>query len=122
MSIRIEDLPGMDFSDETDMTAAPVPPTHPGDILAGLWLEPLGLSITDAAAKLNVSRKTLSKIINGRARINPEMAVRLELAFGKSAESWLAHQHICDLWQARQRRDSLGVTPVPIPMAALEAA
>jgi len=117
MSIRIEDLPGMDFADEMDMTAAPIPPTHPGEILADLWLEPLGLSITDAAAKLNVSRKMLSMIANGRAGINPEMAVRLELAFGKSAESWLAHQHIYDLWQVRQRRDSLGVTAVPIPLA-----
>lgn len=117
MSIRIEDLPGMDFSDEMDTTAAPVPPTHPGDILFDLWLEPLGLSITEAAVKLNVSRKMLSKIANGRAGINPEMAARLELAFGKSAESWLAHQHIYDLWHLRQRGDRLGVTPVPMPLA-----
>lgn len=97
-------------------------PPHPGEILAEMWLEPLGMSITEAAVKLNISRKTLSEIVNGRAGISPEMALRLELAFGKSAESWLAHQDAHDLWQARQRGDSLGVTPVPIPMAALEAA
>jgi addiction module HigA family antidote len=90
-------------------------PPHPGEILAEMWLEPLGMSITEAAVKLNVSRKTLSEIVNGRAGISPEMALRLELAFGKSAESWLAHQDAYDLWQARQRGDSLGVTPVPIP-------
>ncbi|MDP2835178.1 MAG: HigA family addiction module antitoxin [Pseudomonadota bacterium] len=99
------------------MTAAPVPPTHPGEILVEMWLELLGASIADAAAKLNVSINTLSEIVDGRAGISPEMAVRLELAFGKSAESWLAHQHIYDLRQVRQRRDSLGVTPVPIPLA-----
>ncbi len=93
-------------------------PPHPGEILAEMWLEPLGVSITDAAAKLNVSRKTLSEIVNGRAGISPEMALRLEIAFGKSAESWLAHQDAHDLWQARQRGGNLGVTPIPLQQAA----
>lgn len=68
----------------------------------GLWLEPMGLSITDAAEALGVSRKTLSKIVNGRGALTPEMAVRLGRAFGTSPESWLAHQPAYDLWQLRQ--------------------
>jgi antitoxin HigA-1 len=84
-------------------------PPHPGEILLELWLKPLGLSITGAAAMLKVSRKTLSEIANGRASVSPEMALRLELAFGKSAESWLAHQAAYDLWQLQARAAKLGV-------------
>ena len=84
-------------------------PPHPGEILRELWLVPLELSITSAAEKLKVSRKTLSEIVNGRAAVSPEMALRLELAFGKSAQSWLAHQSAFDLWQLQDKRESLGV-------------
>jgi addiction module HigA family antidote len=84
-------------------------PPHPGEILNDLWLEPMGLSITAAAQVLNVSRKTLSEIVNGRASVSPEMAMRLQLAFGKSAQSWLAHQAAYDLWQLKGRAKSLGV-------------
>ena len=84
-------------------------PPHPGELLRELWLAPLGLSITAAAQRLLVSRKTLSEIVNGRASISPEMALRLELAFGKTAESWLGHQSAYDLWQLQSRRSSLGV-------------
>jgi len=84
-------------------------PSHPGELLAELWLEPLRLTITDTAAALDVSRKTVSEIVNGRAGITPEMAVRLELALGKSAESWLAHQAAYDLWQVDQYRSELRV-------------
>lgn len=84
-------------------------PPHPGELLAALWLQPLALSITEAARRLKVSRKTLSEIVNGRASITPEMALRLELAFGKSAESWLGHQAVFDLWQLQGRRKKLGV-------------
>lgn len=84
-------------------------PPHPGELLRELWLEPLGLSITTAAAKLNVSRKTLSEIVNGKAAVTAEMALRLELAFGKSAESWLGHQSAYDLWLLQGRRKRLGV-------------
>ena len=62
-------------------------PPHPGEILRSLCLEPLGLSVTDTAEALGVSRKTLSAILNGRAGISPEMAVRLSIAFDTSAES-----------------------------------
>ena len=64
-------------------------PPHPGEVLRDLCLEPLGLTITDAAAALGVSRKTLSAILNGRAGISPEMALRLSIAFNTTAESWL---------------------------------
>lgn len=84
-------------------------PPHPGQLLHQLWLEPMKLTITEAAAALDVSRKTVSEILNRRASITPEMAVRLEMAFGKSAESWLAHQAAYDLWQVDQRRDGLHV-------------
>ncbi len=84
-------------------------PPHPGVILRDMWLLPLDLSITAAAARLKVSRKTLSEIVNGRAAITPEMAVRLELAFGKSAESWLGHQAAHDLWAIQPHRGGLGV-------------
>ena len=67
-------------------------PPHPGEILRSLCLEPLGLTVTRAAEALGVSRKTLSTILNGRAGITPEMAVRLSIAFDPSAESWLNQQ------------------------------
>jgi len=84
-------------------------PPHPGAILKALCLEPLKLSVTDAAKALGVSRKTLSAILNGRAGISPEMAVRLSMAFGTSAESWLNQQTQYDLWHAERRRKELRV-------------
>ena len=77
-------------------------PPHPGEILRELCLAPLELTITDAAAALGVSRKTLSSILNGRAGISPEMALRLSIAFDTSPESWLNQQTQYDLWLARQ--------------------
>ena len=85
-------------------------PPHPGEILKSLCLEPLGLSVTAAAEALGVSRKTLSAILNGRAGISPEMAVRLSIAFDTTAESWLNQQTQFDLWHAEQSRKQLRVT------------
>ncbi len=85
-------------------------PPHPGKILRELCLEPLGISVTAAAKGLGVSRKTLSAILNGRAGISPEMAVRLSIAFDTSSESWLNQQSQYDLWQAEQHRDALHVS------------
>ncbi|MBW7930930.1 MAG: HigA family addiction module antidote protein [Gammaproteobacteria bacterium] len=85
-------------------------PPHPGAILRGLCLEPLGLSVTDTAKALGVSRKTLSAILNGRAGISPEMAVRLSIAFDTTAESWLNQQLQFDLWVAEKSRKSLKVS------------
>jgi len=84
-------------------------PPHPGEVLRELCLEPLGLTVTAAADALGVSRKTLSAILNGRAGISPEMAVRLSIAFGASAESWLNQQTQYDLWLAEQNRKNLKV-------------
>ena len=84
-------------------------PPHPGEVLRELCLEPLGLTVTAAAEALGVSRKTLSAVLNGRAGISPEMAVRLSIAFGASAESWLNQQMQYDLWRAEQNRKNLKV-------------
>ena len=84
-------------------------PPHPGEIIRSLCLEPLGVSITEAAKALGVSRKTLSAIVNGRAPITPEMAVRLSIAFSTSAESWLNQQAQFDLWRANRSRKRLKV-------------
>lgn len=84
-------------------------PPHPGEIIKELCLEPLNISITAAATALDVSRKTLSSIINGKAGISPEMAVRLSLAFNTSSESWLNQQTQYDLWKAEQNRKDLHV-------------
>ena len=84
-------------------------PPHPGEVLKGLCLDPLGLSVTEAARALGVSRKTLSAILNGRAGISPEMAVRLSIAFDTTAESWLAQQLQYDLWHAEKERKRLRV-------------
>lgn len=84
-------------------------PPHPGEVLRDLCLEPLGLTITDAAAALGVSRKTLSAILNGRAGISPEMALRLSIAFNTTPESWLNQQSQYDLWVARQESPKMKV-------------
>jgi addiction module HigA family antidote len=85
-------------------------PPHPGEVLKELCVEPLGLTVTDTAKALGISRKTLSSILNGKAGISPEMAVRLSIAFNTSSESWLNQQSQYDLWQAEQRRNELHVT------------
>ena len=84
-------------------------PPHPGEVLRSLCLEPLGLTISDAARALGVSHKTLSGIVNGRVGISPEMAVRLSLAFDTTAESWLNQQVQYDLWRVEKKRPSLRV-------------
>ena len=84
-------------------------PPHPGEVLRSFCLEPLGLTVTEAAEALGVSRKTLSAILNGRAGISPEMAVRLSIALDTTAESWLAQQLQYDLWRAEQKRGQLRV-------------
>jgi len=77
-------------------------PTHPGKILKEDYLNPLSLTVTDLANTLRVSRKTLSKIINERGAIIPDMALRLARALDTSPELWLNLQKNYDLWQAER--------------------
>jgi addiction module HigA family antidote len=78
-------------------------PPHPGGILRRQCLEPLGLSITAAAKGLGVTRQALSDLVNEKAGISVDMAIRLAKAFGSSPETWLGLQTAYDLWQARAR-------------------
>jgi addiction module HigA family antidote len=85
-------------------------PPHPGEIIRDLYIEPLELTVTQAAAGLGVSRKTLSLLLNGHAGISPEMAVRLSKAFGRSPEGWLQLQMQYDLAQISRRAGDIQVT------------
>jgi len=78
-------------------------PTHPGQILKEDYLEPLGVSITELSKVLGVSRKTLSKIINERGSVTPEMALKLSRAFDTSPEFWINLQRNYDLWVAANK-------------------
>jgi len=94
-------------------------PSHPGEILRLDVLDALEISMSSAALKLGISRKTLSKICNGRGAITPEMAVRLEIALGKpSAGHWLKLQAAYDLYQANQKRDAMHVQSLTAAHAA----
>ena len=84
-------------------------PPHPGGIIRRQCLEPLGLSVTEAARGLGVTRQALSELVNEKAGISVEMAIRLSKAFGSSPESWLGMQMAYDLWQARDRVRSIEV-------------
>ena len=87
-------------------------PPHPGEVIRELCLEPMGLSVAKAASALGVSDGVLLDIVDGKAGISAEMAVRLSMAFNTSAESWLSQQMQHDLWLAEQQRESLAVTPL----------
>ena len=84
-------------------------PPHPGEAIRELCIEPLGLTVTEAANGLGVSRKTLSALLNGHFGISPEMAIRLSKAFGGSAESWVTQQAQYDLWRALQKANVIKV-------------
>lgn len=86
-------------------------PKHPGLMVKSLCLEPLGVSVTEAARALKVSRPTLSKLVNGRIGISPEMAVRLAIVFSTSEELWINLQSGYDLWNAKQYRSDLRLKP-----------
>jgi addiction module HigA family antidote len=79
-------------------------PAHPGEVLRELWLVPLNISVTSAAEELAISRKTLSKIVNGNAGISADMALRLAAWLGTTADLWLGMQLQWELWQASQQR------------------
>ncbi len=89
-------------------------PPHPGRLIKNTCLAPLGLTVTEGARILGIARPTLSNVINGRAGVSPEMAIRLEKAFGgpadqMSADSWIRMQAAFDLAQARRRERKIKV-------------
>lgn len=90
-------------------------PTHPGAILREDVLPALGMTQTELARRLNVSRLTVSELLHEKRRLSPELALRLGKLTGTSAESWLAMQTALDLWEARRKDDAL---PTIEPVAA----
>ena len=84
-------------------------PPHPGEIIREFCVEPLKLTVTRAAESLGITRKTLSTILNGRAGVSPEMAIRLSRVFGRTPEGWLRLQLQFDLWKAKQSVDVSGL-------------
>ncbi|MBI4744643.1 MAG: HigA family addiction module antidote protein [Actinobacteria bacterium] len=78
-------------------------PTHPGEVLREDVIKPLGLTVTEAAKRLGVTRKALSELLNCKASLSPEMAVRISKATKTTPESWLYMQARLDLWKAEQK-------------------
>lgn len=93
-------------------------PAHPGSLIRHECLEPLGLTITAAAEALGVSRQALNNVVNGKAAVSAEMAIRLAKAFGSSPEVWLRMQAAYDLAQVRQRAKGIKVARFRPPSAA----
>ena len=87
-------------------------PPHPGLTVRHDCLEPLGLTVTEGAKALGVTRQALNNLVNGKSGISPEMAIRLSKAFGSSPETWLRMQLDYDLAQARQREGRIQVKRV----------
>ena len=90
-------------------------PVHPGRIVRHDCLEPLGLSVTEGAKILGVSRQALNNIVNGKSGISPEMAIRLTKAFGSTEETWLRMQIAYDLAAALKNESRIKVRRQPIP-------
>jgi addiction module HigA family antidote len=90
-------------------------PAHPGRIVKSACLEPLGLSVTEGAKVLGVTRQTLNNVIHGKSGISPEMAIRLSKAFGSTPETWLRMQVAYDLAQARKDEDKIKVRRQHVP-------
>ena len=90
-------------------------PAHPGRIVRSACLTPLGLSVTDGARVLGVTRQTLTKIVNGKSGISAQMAIRLAKAFGSSPEIWLRMQAAYDLAQARKEESKIKVRRQHMP-------
>ena len=95
-------------------------PPHPGRIVRQECLEPLGLSVTDGAKALGVSRNALSELINERRGISPEMAIRLAKAFGGGPDTWHSMQAAYDMTQAMKHADQIKVQRVPQPALGAE--
>jgi addiction module HigA family antidote len=102
-----QDVDYVDYHRRRRLTMPMKNPPHPGGLVLRQCIEPLGLSITDAAAALGVTRTTLSELVNKKRGISPEMAVRLSKVFGGSAESWLTQQAHYNLAQVHADRIKL---------------
>ena len=87
-------------------------PPHPGEILLEFYFEPLQLSVTDASGKLFISRPRLSDIVNGKAGISPQMALKLSRAFNTTPQYWMNLQMNYDLWLARENKDLEKIEPL----------
>ena len=94
-------------------------PPHPGGSIRRACLEPLGLSVTEGAKVLGVTRQTLNNVINGKSGISPEMAIRLSKAFGSTAETWLRMQLAYDLAAARKNESKIKVLRQLVPQELL---
>jgi addiction module HigA family antidote len=95
-------------------------PPHPGRIVRQECIEPLGLTVTDGAKALGVSRNALSELLNERRGISPEMAIRLSKAFGSAPETWAGLQLGYDMAQAMKHADRIKVQKVPQPIPGAE--
>ena len=95
-------------------------PPHPGRIVRQECLAPLGLSVTDGAKALGVSRNALSELVNERRGISPEMAIRLDKAFGGGAESWHLMQANYDMAEAMKQADRIKVSRISQPVLGAE--
>jgi addiction module HigA family antidote len=93
-------------------------PAHPGAVLRQACLKPLGLTVTETAAGLGVTRKALSDLLNGHSGVSPEMAIRLEMAGWSTADAWLRMQVQRDLWAVRQHADRIVVRRFSDPVPA----
>ncbi len=97
-------------------------PPHPGLSVRLDCLEPVGLSVTEAARALGVTRQALNNVVNGKAGISPDMAIRLDKAFGGTAEAWLALQTAYDLAGARKRARGMSIQRFKAPRASEQSA
>jgi addiction module HigA family antidote len=96
-------------------------PPHPGLSVRLDCLEPVGLSVTEAARALGVTRQALNNVVNGKAGISPDMAIRLDKAFGGTAEAWLALQTAYDLAEARKRARGMSIQRFKAPRASQQS-
>ena len=87
-------------------------PMHPGEFIQRVYLEPFELGIREVAKALNVSPSTLSRLVNGKSDIVPNMALKISKVLGRSPESWMQMQDNCSLFQAKHKTDLSGCEPI----------
>lgn len=95
-------------------------PPHPGETLKEMYLDPLDLSVSDAARRMGMTRAALSEIVNKRRGVSARVAIKLAKAFSCSAESWMSMQSHYDLWQAKQKYEAADVEVIYEPKKVLQ--